>query len=39
VLSEDVDNLELKQRLTEYQTEVKNFKEKLRDIDRKSRKR
>jgi septal ring factor EnvC (AmiA/AmiB activator) len=34
-----VENVELKQRLNDYQTEIKNFKEKLKDMDRKSRKR
>lgn len=39
VLTEDVENAELKQRLLDYQKEIKSFKEKLKDIERKSKNR
>jgi septal ring factor EnvC (AmiA/AmiB activator) len=39
VLTEDVDNAELKQRLIDYQNEIKSFKEKIKEIDKKSKKR
>lgn len=38
-LNEDVENAELKQRLLDYQNQIKSFKEKIKDIDRKSKKR
>ena len=39
VLTEDVENAELKQRLLDYQKEIKSFKEKLKDIERTSKNR
>lgn len=36
---EDVDNVELKQRLVDYQNEIKSFKDKMKEIDKKSKKR
>jgi predicted nuclease with TOPRIM domain len=38
-MQEDVENAELKQRMTDYQREIKSFKDKLREIDKKKRKR
>lgn len=38
-LSEDVDNIELKQRTNDYQREIKSFRDKIKEIDKKARKR
>ncbi len=36
---EDVDNAEIKQRANDYQREIKNFRDKIKDMESKSRKR
>lgn len=38
-MQEDIENAELKQRMADYQRQIKNFKDKLKEIDKKKRKR